>query len=406
MVAVLNLIAVAGRRKLAELRRIATIVGGAVTAHLMQHDDAVVIQAVGIVIQPVQQHVVEARSPLAPVVQLPQRHIGMRHAVAGAFAAAVVFAPQHADARVAEDIQHAVLMMRQISVVVSARHIREHAGHRDGGFSAAGGRLRIVDDILLFQLRVSFARVTAQRKVFRARGFADDQHHQRFFLLRRDGGALMRVLPDMHPGLAASHPAIIDVVADAADDIGRRDHFDQPFVIADQRGVIFIEEQRHQQDNPQRRRHKQRAPGEIHPPAFATFEARQEYDEGRRHAHQQQPDDGVAAEQRDGLLQIGFKDVLHHIGIDNGAEAKHNVVCRRARQDQHRQQRLAQERPGDQIKDQAERRRQHKGQAGGKEVVVQGCIRNAFPGAEQKQTVQDQREEQGNRQIKAVFVTL
>ncbi len=188
----------------------------------------------------------------------------------------------------------------------------------------------------------------------------------------------------MHPGLAASHPAIINVVTGAADDVGRGDHFDQPFVIADQRGVILIKKQRHQEDNAQRRRHKQRAPRKIHPPAFAAFEARQEYNNGRRHAHQQQPDNGVTAEQGGGLLQIGFKDVLHHIGIDNGAEAKHNVVCRRARQDQHRQQRLAQVRPGDQVKDQAERRRQHKRQAGGKEVVVQRCIRNALPGAEQK----------------------
>ena len=90
---ILNLIGVAGRRKAAELRRIAIVIGRAVAADGMQHDNAITLQLLNIGLKPVKKHLVVAFALNTHSRQIQAGNILMRHAIAGAFATAVVIVP-------------------------------------------------------------------------------------------------------------------------------------------------------------------------------------------------------------------------------------------------------------------------------------------------------------------------
>ena len=118
-----------------------------------------------------EQHFVVALAVDALAVQLKIGDVFVRHPVAGPFTAAVVVIPLHFNSRPLQDIQHAFLMMRQLFIIVGARHIREHAGDGNRGSGAAGSRISEIDHVILLQTRVGLARVAVQGEVGRPRCF-------------------------------------------------------------------------------------------------------------------------------------------------------------------------------------------------------------------------------------------
>ena len=159
MIAILNFIGIAGWRKFAEIIRITAIVCRAVAAHQVDDQYGVLLQSI---IQTGEVHIVNAGVVFAELIEFPLGHVGMGNAIAGAFTTAIIVTPQHIDPRMGEHVQQPFLVMGQVGIVFTARHTGEHAGYGNGCFGAAGGGLREVNHILLFQLGVCFTPVAIQ----------------------------------------------------------------------------------------------------------------------------------------------------------------------------------------------------------------------------------------------------
>ena len=137
MVAILNFIGVAGRGEFTEIVRVTAIVCRTVAPHQVDNQHRVLLQTIQHVVQTVEIHIINTGFVFAELIQIPLRHIGMRHAIAGAFTAAVVVAPEQVDPRMLEHIEQTFLMVSQVGIVFAARHAREHARNGNGGFGAA-----------------------------------------------------------------------------------------------------------------------------------------------------------------------------------------------------------------------------------------------------------------------------
>lgn len=135
----LDFVGIAGWRKFLKLRRIAVVIGRTVAADGMQYNHAVAFQIINVLFQSVEQDFIVAFT----VNTLPRRFslvifwCGTR---SHAFAATVVIVPQNVNSCPLNNVEHAFLMLRQFLVVVRARHIREHTGHRYCRCRSAGCR--------------------------------------------------------------------------------------------------------------------------------------------------------------------------------------------------------------------------------------------------------------------------
>ena len=136
MIAILNFVRVAGWGEFTEIVRVTAIVRRTVAAHQVDNQHRILLQAIQHVVQTVEVHIVNTGFVFAELIQIPLRHVGMRHAIAGAFTAAVVIAPQQVDARVPEHVKQPFLMPSQVGIVFAARHAGEHAGNGNRGFGA------------------------------------------------------------------------------------------------------------------------------------------------------------------------------------------------------------------------------------------------------------------------------
>ncbi|CCK02416.1 hypothetical protein BN129_963 [Cronobacter sakazakii 701] len=219
----------------------------------MQNNHRVLFYAIQDIIETPQQRVVEAGAFFTQIVKLPFSHVCMWNAVTGPFTAAVVITPQHIDARMRQHVHQPLLMMRKPGIIMRPRHPGEHAGHGHRRFRAAGSGVWIEHHALFFKLRIGLALITAKRIVLFAGGFANHHHQHGFFRLLADHRAFFGIFTNAYQRLVARKIPCMGIFDDAADVVGRRHHFGDVFIIAKQRGVVFIEEGRHQNDNQQAR---------------------------------------------------------------------------------------------------------------------------------------------------------
>ena len=125
----------------------------------VQHNHPVALQVIDVLFQPVKQHVIVAFTVNTLPWQVQLSHSLVRYPVTCPFAATVVIVPQHVNSRPLNNVEHAFLMLRQFLVVVRARHIGEHAGHRHRRRRSAGSGVGEIDHIIFFQQRVGLARI-------------------------------------------------------------------------------------------------------------------------------------------------------------------------------------------------------------------------------------------------------
>ncbi|VFT74535.1 Uncharacterised protein [Klebsiella aerogenes] len=241
----------------------------------MQYDNAILFQVVDVTVQIMEQDLIVALAVDALTAEVQFGDVLVRYTVTGAFTATVIVVPQHLNTGALQNIQDAFLMVRQFFIVMRARHIGEHTGDGNRSCRAAGGGFREVHHVVLLQAWVSLPIVAAQREVPGARGFA--QHHNRQVF----AGAAMhhRFLPGIFANLHQRqivHAVVRIPRVQRHNAVGGTQGFHQLFVVTEHRGVIFVEQRGHQ-NNQQRRNgdieqaHRRAAPPcggltDFHPP--------------------------------------------------------------------------------------------------------------------------------------------
>ena len=191
----------------------AAVVGRAVAAHLVQHQHSTLgtcgfRQGLQALVQQAHHQLVQALAVLAPLLDLGRCGdlvgLGMRNAVAHAFAARLVVQPVHTQPCGLQHIQQ-IAVFKLATFVARLAQVREHARHRRQRVGAAGPGLAPVDDLARCQLRCGVARVAIQAKVVRTRGFPHHQHQQRRFVGAR-GSSGVRAAQGCAFGDAAERP--------------------------------------------------------------------------------------------------------------------------------------------------------------------------------------------------------
>lgn len=188
--ALLQLVGAADGCELLKLLGVALVVGGAVAALLVQHQQQVALVAFQFFRQILQQNLVETFAITAPARILGLAQILILHPITGALAAGIVVAPQHRNTGPLHHIQQALLVLA--ALVLFAAHGGEHAGHRGGGGGAAGAGLGEVDHIEFCQPGCGLALVAVETEVGGTGGFSHHYDKQgRFCMLlpeRGEGG--------------------------------------------------------------------------------------------------------------------------------------------------------------------------------------------------------------------------
>ncbi len=99
-----------------------------------------------------------------------------------------------------------------------------------------------VEDVQFAQLGIGLARIAVQRKMIGAGGFADHKHHQRLLLAAGGFGAHHRVFPDgLHYKMLFDAQALLGVLADGVDVIGRVDEMGELVLFTEDRRISRIE---------------------------------------------------------------------------------------------------------------------------------------------------------------------
>ncbi|MNV59788.1 hypothetical protein D3C71_1522320 [compost metagenome] len=83
--------------------------------------------------------------------------------------------------------------------------------------------------------------------------------------------------------------AVLSVLDGASHKIAWGEHFHHAFIVADQRGVIFVEQRRNQQDHHHGKHHIGRAQANHVPPRAGFIDAHKAHENGRQNTQQQQP---------------------------------------------------------------------------------------------------------------------
>ena len=143
-------------------------------AHLVQHQHAVLLQVIDIALQALQQYLVMAFLAVAQLRVGALAELLKSYPVAGAFAAGLVVAPGDLQTGALQHIQQAFLVMGGGRLVAVAAHIGKHAGHRHGGFGAAGMHIAKADQVIfVLELGVGLAAIAEQAEVLGAGAFTD-----------------------------------------------------------------------------------------------------------------------------------------------------------------------------------------------------------------------------------------
>ena len=400
VVALAQVIALAGRLEAAEALGVAAEIGRAVVAQHVQHDDAAALGAGQPLVQTGQQRLVEAAALGAQPRRVDLHHLLAGQAVADALAAGLVVAPQHVDAGPREHMQQRLAAADAVLVVVAPAHRREHARHRDLGVGAAAGGLREVDQAGHGrQLWRGLARMAVQAPVGRPCGLADDQHHPHRPSARAHARPRRGVQPDRlaRPGRALEVGG--DDAAGRPQHVGRRDQVAQLALVAHQRRQRpeLDHHRRHQQhqraEQPQparQRRLRERAPAQRQP--------RQERD--RQRGLQPQAQRQRRPDQLAGLGRIGAQRIAQHRRIEVDAEGPDEVGAARGDQDQQRRHRLEQPTVAQQAQHQEvqrqQRQRQRQAEAPGGRIAEraagQRLAEEGGVGAEQQERADGQQQ--------------
>ena len=336
VVAILNLVGVAGGCEFAEFIGITLIICRAVAAHGVQHDYAVIRHGLNFLFQTVEQRHIQTpfAATLAFCGQLT--HIDVLDAVARTFAAAVVFAPTGVHPGSLQHVHQAFLMFGGIAVVIAAIHAGKHARHGNGGGGAAGRHVRIINHFgaHFFQLGRSIRRAGIQTPVLRACGFTHHQYQQTFALMRR------AVALGIQADLLKRAVCIVKVIhrfEACTDKIGGHNLVVDAFIVAEKRSIVLICHRRHCTHHQYRNQQTQRAPAQPLIPACSRADfGITRIQHRRQHTRQQHPADKFHRKPSRSFRRRGLQQVLNHVGIEINILHHHRISRTRA---QHQQQR-------------------------------------------------------------------
>ena len=202
----------------------------------------------------------------------------------------------------------------------------------------------------------------------------------------------MGIFTNAHQRLIAGKPAHFAVLHHGADIVRRGDHFDDAFVIAEQRRVVFIKQRGNQDNHQQGAEHRGNARQQRVPPFSGTNPGQCQH-HGRHEASNDNPQNHLRGHQGGRFLRVGFEHVHNHVLIDHRAVGIHEIGRRGASDRQYNQQRLAEIRDVKQAKDNHPAAKQHQRDGGGKEEVVQMHWADNGPAALDKQPVQQSKKE-------------
>ena len=139
----------------------------------------------------------------------------------------------------------------------------------------------------------------------------------------------MRIFANAHQRLIAGKPAHFAVLHHGADIVRRGNHFDDAFVIAEQRRVIFIKQCGNQDDHQQSAQHRGYARQQRVPPFSGTNSGESQH-HGGHEASNNNPQNHLRGHQGGGFLRVGFEHVDDHVLIDDRAVGIHKIGCRSA----------------------------------------------------------------------------
>ncbi|MDT4856897.1 hypothetical protein FQZ97_913000 [compost metagenome] len=226
-------------------------------AHLVQDQHRVVLDPVDVALQVLQEDFVMALAATAQGWVLLVAEVLLGDPVAGALAAGLVIAPAHRQAGVLEYVQQAFLAARLGGVVVAAAHVGEHAGHRHGGFGAAGAHVAECGDAgLVAQQRRGIAVVAEDAEVLRPRAFTYDQHRQRLALVGLPGRRLVGVGADLAQRRLGQDQLLAYIAVGSVQVVAGYHQQAQLVVVAKQRSQALVIGQCHDPE------HRDRADGE------------------------------------------------------------------------------------------------------------------------------------------------
>ena len=139
----------------------------------------------------------------------------------------------------------------------------------------------------------------------------------------------MGIFANPHQRLIAGKPAHFAVLHHGADIVGRGHHFDDAFVVAKQRRVIFIKQRRNQDNHQQGTEHRGDARQQGIPPFPGTNTGQRQH-HGGNEACDNNPQNHLRGHQGCRFLRVGFEHVHNHVLIDHRAVGVHKVGGRGA----------------------------------------------------------------------------
>ena len=315
---------VAGWRVALEFLGRAPVVGRAVAAHLVQHDQVVALAIGHLGLQPLQQDLVHAFGAAAQRGVGRVGHLLRRQPGAHALAAGLVVAPLHAEAGAVHHMQQRLFTADALLVVVASADAREHAGQRGFGVGAAAAHIGEIDDIERGQFGRGLPRVAVQPPVHRAGGFADDQHKEQRLAAPGPGRAGHRIDADGHQRLGRLDRVGRGDAGQRIHIVGRGHQVAHRFVRPHQRRQVL--RHRHERaDADQHRGHERaQAPGDRHPPRPLAH-LREPHQPGRQHSLPGQVRQHVPGQQVTRFADIGVHQVAQHRRVEEHRVPAHEV---------------------------------------------------------------------------------
>ena len=318
-------------------------------AHGVQHHQRVLAAfPVQDLIEGRQQDVIQTLAITAEFRQVQRSQVHGRHVLAHALAARVVVQPGDVHARALQDVQQVVLACGPGVVVVRAVRVGEHAGHGMRRRRATAAHVVEVDDLIAppGQQRRGLPRVAVQPPVLGTGGLTHDQHDEMAVIV---GLGLRHGQIQLHVRHACPVPASQSGPA-GHDEVGRHDQVRHVPVVAEERGVILIEEPGHPADHQDGQRDQGNPLRDLLVPATVVH-LHHEVQQRRHDTQARNPPQVRRRHQATAFCPAGDQHIGEHVLVEVDVEEQRLVGNRGPDHQQHRDDHLVQQGRRQQLED-------------------------------------------------------
>ncbi|MDT4841455.1 hypothetical protein FQZ97_753080 [compost metagenome] len=328
-------------------------------AHLVQDQHRVVLELIDVSLQTLEQDFVMAFAAAAQHWVFLVAEVFLDNPIAGAFAAGLVVAPGDCQTGVPKHVQQAFLAARLGGVVVAAAHVGEHAGHGYGGFCTAGAHVAEGGNAGLgTEQRRGVAAVAEDAEILRPRAFAYHQHSQRLALVGLPGRGLVGVRADLVQRLPGHGQLFAHIAVGGVQVVAGHHQQAQLVVIAEQRGQALVIGQCHDPEHRDRANGEDQLAEQLAPQRLVPDRQFPQQPAGQ-HAQHQDEQQELEGQQVADFIDVGFRDIAQHIGVDQYAVLAHEVRDAGAGQEERNEYRLENPAEGQQDQYEVEYRQHH-----------------------------------------------